>query len=80
VLTEANIAIGNFVVGRIRAAYPGYNVIVEEAGGLWTDLYGSSIDYTIPLLKVSQNFTNCVVSPALHEQLVAITDKYKIGL
>lgn len=52
-------------------------IIVEEAGGLWTDLDGNVIDYTEPLSRIEQNFTNCIGSPQLHAQLVEIVKKWK---
>jgi myo-inositol-1(or 4)-monophosphatase len=47
-------------------------VVVEEAGGLYTDFFGKPIDYSNPLTRVDQNFTYCAASPALHEQLQAV--------
>lgn len=55
----------------------GPQVIAEEAGALWTDAYGSPIDYSQPTKRVDQNFTFCVAAPALHQKLTAITQKYK---
>lgn len=52
-------------------------IIVEESGGLWTDVHGRPIDYTNPLTKVEQNFTNCIASPDLHRQLVAIANQHE---
>ncbi|EKD57947.1 MAG: hypothetical protein ACD_57C00078G0002 [uncultured bacterium] len=47
-------------------------IIIEEAGGVYTDLYGKPIDYTLPLSKAKLNFTQCIASPILHEQLQKI--------
>lgn len=55
----------------------GPQIIAEEAGALWTDAFGSPIDYSEPTKRVDQNFTFCVASPPLHTKLVAITQKYK---
>lgn len=52
-------------------------IIVEESGGLWTDVHGMPIDYTNPLTKFDNNFTNCLASPGLHKQLMTITNKHK---
>ena len=52
-------------------------IIVQEAGGLWTDIDGIAIDYTEPLSRIEQNFTNCVGSPQLHNQLQLIIKKWK---
>lgn len=55
-------------------------IIVEEAGGLWTDIYGKPMDYSDPLARADQNFTNCIASPTLHKQLIAITTKHRISI
>jgi len=47
-------------------------IIAEEAGALWTSANGQPIDYSNPLTKMEQNFTFCVASPALHQQLQTI--------
>lgn len=47
-------------------------VIAEEAGALWTTANGKPIDYSDPLAKITQNYTFCVASPALHAQLQTI--------
>jgi myo-inositol-1(or 4)-monophosphatase len=47
-------------------------IIVEEAGGVWTDFFGKPMDYSVPLAKANDNFTVCAGSPALHEQLQRI--------
>lgn len=47
-------------------------VIIQEAGGLYTDFFGKSIDYSDPLVKSSDNFTVCMGAPALHKQLQEI--------
>lgn len=44
-------------------------IIIEEAGGLWTAVDGTPIDYSFPLSRADQNFTNCSASPVLHAQL-----------
>ncbi len=47
-------------------------IIIEEAGGIFTDFWGKPIDYTNPLTKTDQNFTVCAASPKLHMQLQKI--------
>lgn len=47
-------------------------IIIEEAGGLYTDFFGNAIDYTDPLTKAEENFTCCAASPVLHRQLQEI--------
>ncbi|MDD5040574.1 MAG: inositol monophosphatase [Patescibacteria group bacterium] len=47
-------------------------VIVEEAGGIFTDVSGMVTDYSNPLTRTSQNFTQCAAAPAIHRQLLEI--------
>lgn len=55
------------------------HILVEEAGGKYTDFQGRPMDYTNPLTKDKQNFSYCAAAPALHEQLQKIIEaKYKI--
>lgn len=51
-------------------------VIIEEAGGRYTDFVGKAIDYTDPLSKAEKNFTVCVAPRPLHLQLQKIIRKY----
>lgn len=44
-------------------------LLIEEAGGVYTDFFGKPIDYTNPLERVNDNYTFCAGSPALHKQL-----------
>lgn len=44
-------------------------LIIEEAGGVYTDFFGKPIDYSNPLTKTKMNFTFCAASPVLHKQL-----------
>lgn len=48
------------------------HIVVEEAGGVFTDFFGVPINYTNALKRSDQNFTGCCASPALHRQLQAI--------
>ncbi len=48
------------------------HIVVEEAGGVYTDFFGEPIDYTNPVSKANSNFTMCAASPELHKQLMAI--------
>ena len=50
-------------------------IIIEEAGGKYTDFWGKPMDYSNPLSKAKDNFTFCAASPALHEQLQSIINK-----
>lgn len=47
-------------------------ILIEEAGGLYTDFAGNPMDYSNPLSKITQNFTFCAGAPALHTQLQKI--------
>ena len=50
-------------------------ILIEEAGGIYTDFFGKSMDYTNPLTKAKQNFTFCAASPILHKQLQEMIHK-----
>jgi myo-inositol-1(or 4)-monophosphatase len=47
-------------------------VVIEEAGGIYTDFFGEPIDYSTPLYKTKEDFTFCGAPPALHEQIQRI--------
>jgi myo-inositol-1(or 4)-monophosphatase len=47
-------------------------VIIQEAGGLFTDFFGKKIDYSNPINKVKDNFTVCAAAPILHNKLQEI--------
>jgi myo-inositol-1(or 4)-monophosphatase len=48
------------------------HIIIEEAGGLYTDFYGQPMNYDNPVTRANDNFTYCAGSPTLHSQLQAI--------
>ncbi|MGE5042330.1 MAG: inositol monophosphatase family protein [Candidatus Levyibacteriota bacterium] len=50
----------------------GQHIIIEEAGGVYTDFFGKPMDYSNPFGKAKQNFTWCIGSPTLHKQLQEI--------
>ena len=50
----------------------GPHIVIEEAGGVYTDFHGNPIDYSNPLSKVDQNFTMCAASPTLHQALQTV--------
>jgi myo-inositol-1(or 4)-monophosphatase len=54
-------------------------IILEEAGGLYTDFWGNPMDYSNPLTKEKSNFTICAASPILHQQLQTIIHNKKRG-
>ncbi len=47
-------------------------VIIEEAGGIYTDFWGKPMDYSNHLRRVSENFTFCCGAPELHKRLQEI--------
>lgn len=47
-------------------------VIIEEAGGKYTDFYGKQIDYSNPLKKSKDNFTYIASSKVLHKQILEV--------
>ena len=52
-------------------------VIVEEAGGVWTDLSGAPMNYKDPLGRIGQNFVNCTAAPQLHPQLLKLINHWR---
>lgn len=53
-------------------------IILEEAGCLYTDFWGKPMEYTNPLTRATQNFTFCAATPILHKQLQKIIHKVNI--
>jgi len=51
-------------------------VIIQEAGGVYTNFIGKSIDYSNPLGKSENNFTVCASAPLLHKRLQEIIQKH----
>lgn len=47
-------------------------IIIQEAGGVYTDFYGQPIDYVDALARADENFTVCAASPVAHAGLQAI--------
>jgi myo-inositol-1(or 4)-monophosphatase len=50
-------------------------IVIEEAGGIYTDFFGKPVDYSNPLQRVDLNFTACASSPELHKQIQAVIHK-----
>lgn len=48
------------------------HIIIEEAGGVYTDFWGKPMDYSNPTSKAHDNFTVCAAAPQLHAQLQTI--------
>lgn len=53
----------------------GPQIIVTEAGGLYTDFYGDPISYANPLQSVD-GYSRCAGAPVLHEQLQDIIRRH----
>ena len=72
----AMVARGHYGAGGNRTSKIWDNVaqhiIVEEAGGIYTDFFGTAMDYSNPILKAKNNFTCLTASPDLHRQLLLI--------
>ena len=51
------------------------HIVIEEAGGVYTDFSGNKIDYSNPISKVEDNFTWCAGAPRLHGELQTIIHK-----
>lgn len=51
-------------------------LLIEEAGGVYTDFFGKPIDYSNPLQRVKENYTFCAGAPALHKQLQDIIHQH----
>lgn len=47
-------------------------IIIEEAGGRYTDFWGKPIDYSDPLGKIDSNFTYCAAAKSIHDKLQEI--------
>ena len=52
-------------------------IVLEEAGALYTDFFGLPVDYRHPLTKVTKNFSFCAAPPALHAQLQQIISTWQ---
>lgn len=48
------------------------HIIIEEAGGLFTDFAGNPMDYTDPVHKTDKIYTVCAAPPLLHTKLQEI--------
>jgi len=47
-------------------------IIIEEAGGIYTDFQGQPIDYSSPLTKAEQNFNMVAAGKNLHQEILKI--------
>lgn len=49
-------------------------IIIEEAGGVYTDFTGKVLDYRDPLTRATDNFACVAAPPALHKQILEIAN------
>ncbi len=70
VLTEADLAVGNFLIKRIAQVYPKYNVIDEEAGIIDKK---SEYSWVIDPIDGTSNFARGV--PFIHFSPLGITGR-----
>ena len=54
----------------------GSQIIIEEAGGIYTDYFGKPIDYSNSLGRIKDNFTFCLGAVQLHSSLQDIIHRY----
>lgn len=54
----------------------GAHILIEEAGGVYTDFFGKPMDYSNPVSRSEQNFTWCATTPELHKQIQEIINKF----
>lgn len=57
----------------------GMQVIIEEAGGVFTKFDGHPMDYSNHLENFKENYPFCTAAPQLHSQLQKIIQNYKIN-
>lgn len=50
-------------------------IILEEAGCVYTNFFGKPMDYSNPTTKSNENFTFCIAPPTLHKKLQEIIHK-----
>ncbi|TAH33554.1 inositol monophosphatase [Candidatus Saccharibacteria bacterium] len=48
------------------------HIIIEEAGGVYTDFFGEQMDYSDVLRRADENFTCCAAPAKLHARLQAL--------
>lgn len=54
-------------------------IVIEEAGGVYTAFDGRPMDYTNPLAKVRDNFTWCAATPQIHQQLQEVIRAHELA-
>lgn len=53
-------------------------ILMEEAGGVYTDFFGKPVDYSKPLEKTHINFTACAGPAELHKKLQTIIHSHQL--
>jgi myo-inositol-1(or 4)-monophosphatase len=51
-------------------------ILIEEAGGVYTDFQGKPMDYSQALKRTKENFSFCSGAPKVHRQLQRLIRKY----
>lgn len=91
ILNVGNVRISNSVFDSVMVLKGGYaaflnrsakiwdnvaqQVIIEEAGGIFTDFFGHPMDYSNALHRSDDNFTFFAASPIVHFQLLNIIQR-----
>jgi len=57
----------------------GMQIILEEAGGVFTDFFGNPIDYSNHLQRFDEHYPFCTAPPQLHKKLQEIIQRHKIS-
>ena len=55
------------------------HILVEEAGGVYTDFYGRPMDYSKALSQPDLNYTYCAGAPKIHKKLQEIIHSVDSG-
>ena len=88
ILSIRNLRSSNSVVDQAMVAKGAYGawdnvaqqIIVEEAGGVYTDIAGNPMDYRDALNRSHENFTWLAGAPELHRQLVGVVKPLLLSL
>ena len=54
-------------------------IIIEEAGGVYTDFFGNTMDYSNAITKSEDNYTFFAAPPELHKKLLNIISSFSIS-
>lgn len=50
-------------------------IVIEEAGGVYTSITGQAMDYRQPLTQVQTNYTYCAAAPTLHSTIIKLLNQ-----